>query len=78
MARTRTLTLTQRNAAALISPVRQELLSALGLHGPCSVRELAAQLGRQPTALYYHLQILEKAGAIAAHVAIDALVTLKD
>lgn len=66
MARTRTLTLTQRNAAALISPVRQELLSALGLHGPCSVRELATQLGRRPTALYYHLQILQKAGAVAA------------
>jgi predicted ArsR family transcriptional regulator len=66
MARTRTLTLTPRNVAALISPIRQEVLSALGLHGPCSVRALAKQLGRKPTALYYHLQILEKAGAIAA------------
>ncbi len=66
MARTRTLTLTPRNAAAMISPIRQELLSALGLYGVCSVRQLAAHLGRRPTALYYHLQILEKAGAIAA------------
>ncbi len=66
MGRLRTLTLSPRDAAALSSPARQELLSALGLHGPCSVRELATQLGRRPTALYYHLKILEKLGAIVA------------
>lgn len=72
MARTRTLTLTPRNAAALVSPVRQEILSALGLHGPCSVRDLAKNLGRRATALYYHLQILERAGAVASESTAEA------
>lgn len=49
----------------LVSPVRQELLSAIGLHGPCSARELAARLGRSVTSLYYHLGMLERVGAIA-------------
>jgi DNA-binding transcriptional ArsR family regulator len=49
----------------LVSPARQELLSAIGLHGPCSVRELASRLGRSVTSLYYHLGMLERVGAVA-------------
>lgn len=48
---------------ALASPVRQELMSALG-DQPATVRELSGRLGRSRQALYYHLASLEKAGLV--------------
>jgi DNA-binding transcriptional ArsR family regulator len=65
MARLKRLVLSRADERVLVSPVRHELLSAIGLHGPCSVRELASRLGRSVTSLYYHLGLLERVGAIA-------------
>jgi DNA-binding transcriptional ArsR family regulator len=50
--------------AALTSPVRIELIGALQAHGPSSVRELAAHLGRPADGLYHHIRTLEKAGVL--------------
>jgi DNA-binding transcriptional ArsR family regulator len=48
----------------LSSPVRQEVLDALAAAGESSIAELAALLGRQPHALYYHLRALERVGLV--------------
>jgi DNA-binding transcriptional ArsR family regulator len=48
---------------AIASPIRQELLMALG-DGRASVRELAARLGRSRSALHYHAGVLERAEMI--------------
>ncbi|MFO0636652.1 MAG: tetratricopeptide repeat protein [Nannocystaceae bacterium] len=58
MAVRRRLVLRPADAGRVLSPVRLELLSAIGLHGPCSARELATRLGRSVTSLYYHLGLL--------------------
>lgn len=50
---------------AIASPVRQELIAALG-DGPATVRELAARLGRSPQALHHHMGILEKGGIVSS------------
>lgn len=65
MARLKRLEIPRADAGVLVSPVRQELLSAIGLYGPCSARELASRLGRSVTSLYYHLELLERVRAIA-------------
>lgn len=49
----------------LASPVRQELVDTLAsLGGEAPVAALAEQLGRPADGLYYHLQLLAKAGLI--------------
>ena len=48
----------------LSSPVRQEILDALAAAGESSIAEVAALLGRQPHALYYHLRALERVGLV--------------
>lgn len=53
-----------RDVAVFVSPARQELFAAVGLHGPATVAELAHHLGRAPTALYHHLAQLARVGAI--------------
>jgi DNA-binding transcriptional ArsR family regulator len=45
----------------LASATRQEIVDALEVAGPCTVRALAAHLGRRPDALYYHLRLLRAA-----------------
>src|SRR5580704_8847173 len=50
--------------AALASPLRLELIGALGTHGPASIRELAAQLDRPADGLYHHVRTLLKAGIL--------------
>lgn len=55
----------RRALEAIASPVRQELLLALG-EGRASVRELAARLGRTRPSLHYHAGVLERAGMIKA------------
>lgn len=32
--------------------------------GPCSIRELASRMGREPATLYYHVNMLERAGVL--------------
>ncbi len=50
--------------AALMSPMRQEIVDLLSQMGTVSVAELAAALNRPPDALYYHLRVLKEAGLI--------------
>ena len=50
--------------AALVSPVRQNILDRLEAAGPCTVAELAAQLSLAPDALYYHVRKLEAVGLL--------------
>jgi predicted transcriptional regulator len=49
---------------ALASPLRTEIGDLLAGQGPLTVRELATALGRQPTAIYHHLQELERVGIV--------------
>ncbi len=49
---------------ALASPVRQQVLQALGAIEPCTAKELAAHLGRKPVSLYYHLRALQEVGLV--------------
>ena len=49
----------------LASPVRQEIVDTVeGLGGEASVAQLATHLGRPSDGLYYHLQILSRAGLL--------------
>lgn len=43
---------------ALESPMRQEIVDAITAIGPCSITELAANLGRAPDSLYFHVKKL--------------------
>ncbi len=51
--------------AAVASPARLEILSALG-DGPKTTRDLARQLGRSRPSLYHHLDLLVRSGLVAA------------
>ena len=53
-----------RQIRALCSPARQAIVDALETTGPCSAFELGQVLGRTSDRLYYHLQILKKAGVV--------------
>jgi DNA-binding MarR family transcriptional regulator len=52
--------------AVMVSPVRQEILAVIGLHGPVGTAALARHLGRTQTSLYHHLVQLVRIGAIAS------------
>lgn len=49
---------------ALRTPLRREILEALIRLGRGSVRELAAEIGREPATLYYHVHGLTRAGLV--------------
>src|SRR5689334_11251531 len=49
---------------ALASPLRHEIGDRLAAQGPMTVRELAAALGMRPTAVYHHVQALERVGLV--------------
>jgi DNA-binding transcriptional ArsR family regulator len=51
--------------AVLASPRRLDIIDALAAAGPLSVRELAAQIGARPSALYHHLAMMVEAGLVA-------------
>lgn len=53
--------------AVLASPVRQELFDTLeALGGVATISELADQLGRPADGLYYHVDLLRRAGLLVA------------
>lgn len=56
---------TQAILKAVASPARLELLEALA-QGPATTRELAARLGRSRQSLYYHLDLMIRAGLVEA------------
>lgn len=57
---------TKSQLRALSSVVRHDILDRLVAVGPTSVRDLAMSLGRNPTAIYQHLRVLEKLGLVRA------------
>jgi DNA-binding transcriptional ArsR family regulator len=60
---TRRLT-TARQIDAVGSPLRQEILEHLSHTGPAAVADLARLMGRRPTVLHYHVNLLRGAGLI--------------
>jgi DNA-binding transcriptional ArsR family regulator len=54
----------RRQIDALTSPARQEIVDALPAIGPCSIAELAEDLGRAPDSLYYHMRLLQRVGLV--------------
>lgn len=49
---------------ALAAGTRQEIVDVLTSSGPITVAELARLLGRRPDALYFHLNVLVRAGLV--------------
>ncbi len=58
------LTLTSEQASCLVSALRQELMSAFISFGPAPIDEIARRIGRRPTSLYYHVDLLERTGLL--------------
>lgn len=50
--------------SSLASPVRQEIVDTVKALGPCSVAEVADELGRPADGLYYHLRRLLRSGLL--------------
>lgn len=46
------------------SPARLEVMDAMSEIAPCSVAELARELGRSPQSLYYHVEIMLNVGLL--------------
>jgi len=49
---------------ALASGIRQEIVDAAEVLGPCSIADLAAALGRPADGLYYHVRLLMRVGLL--------------
>ena len=58
------LVLNRRQTRMLVSPARLEIMQAIDGLGRASAREVAAQLGRPPGAIYHHVRMLEQGGLI--------------
>ena len=58
------LVLNRRQTGMLVSPARLEIMQAIAGLGRASAREVAAQLGRPPGAIYHHVRMLEQGGLI--------------
>ena len=56
--------MTPDQLAAMASPRRQDIVDRLAATGPLSVKELAAQIGARPPALYHHIERLLEVGLI--------------
>ena len=53
-----------RHFRGMNSKVRQEIIGAIRIIEPCSVREIAGRIHRKPETVYYHIDILIEAGMI--------------
>ena len=63
--RPRTLTIrSDEQRRALASPLRLELIGLFVEREALSVAQIAQRMGRPATAIYYHVQLLEKAGLL--------------
>lgn len=49
---------------AVSSPVRQDIVDAVAVIGPCSVSELGDFLDLRPDSLYYHVRVLRDLGIL--------------
>lgn len=50
----------QDQIACLTSPVRTDIVDHLATRGPLSIREVAEEIGKQPSAIYHHIRKLEE------------------
>ena len=48
----------------LSSPARQGILSSVETYGPCSISEIADNLGRPADSLYYHIRKMTRVGLL--------------
>lgn len=55
---------TPRAWAALVAPVRLEIVEAMRMIAPCSIAEIAESLDRPADTLYRHIEKLKRAGAV--------------
>jgi predicted transcriptional regulator len=53
-----------REYGVLISPPRFEIIEVMRFLAPCTIAELAAELGRPPDTLYVHIRKLQKIGLV--------------
>ena len=49
---------------AIASAIRQDIVDATAVIGPCAISSLAAFLGRRPDSLYYHVSALQRVGLL--------------
>lgn len=56
--------LDKRQLQATISSRRHDIVDRLAASGPLSIRELADQIGAQPSGLYHHIEKLLKVGLV--------------
>lgn len=49
---------------AVASPIRCQVVDELSVHGPSSVRKIAASMKRSPESLYYHIKMLVDVGIV--------------
>jgi len=54
----------EAQARAISSPVRLEILGHFTDGNPLSVKDIAGRMGRPPSAVHYHVQILEESGLL--------------
>jgi DNA-binding transcriptional ArsR family regulator len=55
---------TPRQMRAFSSPLRIRMFEAITRRGPLTVREIAEAIGRPPSAIYQHIEVLRQAGFI--------------
>src|SRR5215212_9863125 len=56
--------LDKRQLEVMGSPRRHDIVDRLAAGGPMSIRELAEQIGAQPTGLYHHIAKLAAVGLV--------------
>lgn len=56
--------LREEQLECLNSAVRIDIIDHLVGRGPMSIKQLAASLGRQPSSIYYHIDMLQQVGLV--------------
>lgn len=56
--------LDRRQLACLASAVRTDIVDHLAAYGVMSIKEIAASIGKRPSSIYRHLQLLEEVGLV--------------
>jgi DNA-binding transcriptional ArsR family regulator len=54
----------RRQLEVMVSPRRHDIVDRLAASGPMSIRELAGQIGAQPSSLYHHVRKLMDVGLV--------------
>jgi DNA-binding transcriptional ArsR family regulator len=53
-----------RQLACLASPVRMDIVDHLAGRGPTSIKDLAREIGREPSSIYHHVRLLADVGLV--------------